>query len=60
MATHEWGTGNRCTRCGDRKWMESECAGQTKYCNYPACNCAFDMGADNKCLVGYPAKGAKT
>lgn len=21
-------------------------------CNYPDCNCPFDMGADNKCLLG--------
>jgi len=25
-----------------------------KVCTYPDCNCPFDMGADNKCLRGYP------
>jgi len=24
-----------------------------KTCNYPDCNCAFDMGSDYKCLKGY-------
>ena len=25
-------------------------------CSYPKCNCAFDMGADNKCLRSLPMK----
>lgn len=27
-------------------------------CSYPKCNCAFDMGADNKCLRGFPNESA--
>ena len=26
-------------------------------CNYPKCKCPFDMGADNKCLIGLPLSG---
>jgi hypothetical protein len=26
------------------------------HCNYPACHCPFDMGADNLCLKGKPGK----
>ncbi len=26
-------------------------------CNYPECRCPFDMGADNKCLIGRKPRG---
>jgi hypothetical protein len=25
-----------------------------EFCNYPDCNCPFDMGPDHKCLIGLP------
>ena len=31
-----------------------DCTSKIIMCTYPDCNCPFDMGADNKCLRGYP------
>ena len=30
--------------------------GNTELCTYPECRCPFDMGPDNKCLIGLENK----
>ena len=30
----------------------------SKECSYPECRCPFDMGVDNKCLIGLEKKKA--
>lgn len=36
------------------EWWKA--AAKARWCNYPDCKCSFDMGPDNKCLLGCAVK----